>query len=79
MNDLERLCEAVRTISTHGDVQLRPVPGTDALWVCVVRVGNVVLEESTPGTVPEVVGIMVQRILGMSLKVKAYLDSPDAQ
>lgn len=73
MRKLRRLCDATRAISPGGEVIVRGIPDRDDWWVCVVRVGDVILFESAAGPLDFVLDETTRKMLTMSRRVKAAI------
>lgn len=69
-----RLCAAVRALSPHGETAVRGIPDRDDWWVCTVRVGNIVLAESSAGPFDYVIDEVTRKIKSMSQRMRAVLD-----
>lgn len=75
VEELARLCEAVRTLSPHAEIRFRGVPDRDDYWVCIVVIGDVILFESAAAPLPDVTQQVTEKIKHMSQRMKAVLDS----
>jgi hypothetical protein len=77
MTKVEQLLQAVHAVSDDADVHFRGTPDVNK-WICLVYVGrDVILFESTPGTLGEVVDAALGKLRGMSQQIRAVTIPPD--
>jgi hypothetical protein len=69
-----RLCQAVRSLTPAGEVAVRGIPDRDDWWVCTVRVGSVVIVESSAGPMDLVLDEVTRKIKSMSTRMRAVLE-----
>jgi hypothetical protein len=74
MDQLTKLFDAVRAITPHGEIRFKT--GSADTWVCVVVVAGVILVETPAGTPREIVDAAIERLRGMSSRLKSVID-PD--
>lgn len=77
MSTLQQLLLAARAVAPQVEIKFRGT-ADETLWVCIVTVGrDIVLFETQPGLVDEVIDDAARKLKGMSQKMRAVLsDGP---
>jgi hypothetical protein len=77
MSRLEKLAEAVRTISPQAEFTFRGVPDREDLWVCLVSVGGLIIIDTAAGSVEDVLNEVIRKIDRMSHRLLAAVSTKE--
>lgn len=77
MEKLTYLCMAVRAISSHGEVVFRSIPDHEEHWMCIVRVGPVVLAESSAAPLSVALDEVTEKVRVMAERLSTALEDEE--